>query len=160
MFSREKRRQRIAELRRAYGDLCWRCGGKLSFHPLATRRRATIEHLLAKKAGGTSAWENVRLCHPRCNGFLGTETPDQKRRMRTDVARRTVPDFAARPGPLAPPPPTAIMPYLDLTLTLEHCQVRLKLVTKRFIRMRIREEDADHWSPFRCRTKREYRSNL
>lgn len=108
MFYREKRRQRVDELRRAYGDLCWKCGGRLSFHPFATRRRATIEHLLSKKAGGTSDWENVRLCHPGCNRHLGIETPEQKRRMRTALAKREVPDFAPRPGAIARPGRRAI----------------------------------------------------
>ena len=63
---------------------------------MAVRRRATIEHLLAKKHGGTSKWENIRLCHYGCNWHLGVHLPEQKLRMRLALARETVPEFAER----------------------------------------------------------------
>lgn len=97
MFKREKFRKRVAALRNAYGDLCWRCGGKLSFSRLATRRRATIEHLQAQSQGGNSLWDNVRLCHPGCNRLLGVRSPADKRRMRTALACSLVPESAPCP---------------------------------------------------------------
>lgn len=98
MFARDKSRQRVAALRAAYGDLCWRCGYKMKFGSLAVRRRATVEHLLARSAGGTSAWTNVRLCHTGCNWHLGTHPPEQKRKMRTALARELVREFVAKPA--------------------------------------------------------------
>ena len=93
MFERENRRRRVAALRDAYGDNCWRCGHAMSFHPLASRRRATIEHLQAKTHGGTSEWANIRLCHKGCNTHLGTHPPEQKLRMRLALARQVVAEF-------------------------------------------------------------------
>ena len=97
MFEREERSRRVAALRAAYGDNCWRCGHPMSFYLLATRRRATIEHRQAKTHGGTSEWTNIRLCHPGCNRHLGTNPPDHKRRMRLPLAVQLVPDFLERP---------------------------------------------------------------
>ena len=96
MFGRDKDRERIADLRASYGDNCWRCGNPMSFHPMAVRRGATIEHLLAKKHGGTNAWENIRLCHRGCNWHLGVYPPEQKLRMRLTLARQTVPEYRER----------------------------------------------------------------
>jgi hypothetical protein len=96
MFGRDKVRERVADLRASYGDNCWQCGHPMSFHPMAIRRGATIEHLLAKKHGGTSKWENIRLCHRGCNWHLGVHPPDQKLRMRLRLARETVPAFTER----------------------------------------------------------------
>lgn len=97
MFKRETQRARIARLRAAYGDRCWQCGNPMSFSMLATRRRATIEHLLPRSRGGTSAWENVRLCHVGCNRHLGVHPPEHKLKMRLALARDLVPEFAAKP---------------------------------------------------------------
>ena len=97
MFKRDKLHKRVVALRKAYGDFCWRCGGKLSFSLIATRRRATIEHLLPKSQGGNSLWDNIRLCHPGCNHFLGVNSPAKKRRMRTALACHLVPESAPRP---------------------------------------------------------------
>jgi len=96
MFGRDKKQEQVADLRASYGDNCWQCGHPMSFHPLAVRRRATIEHLLAKGVGGTSAWTNIRLCHRGCNWHLGSNPPEQKLRMRLSLARERVPEFAER----------------------------------------------------------------
>ena len=96
MFGRDKDRQRVADLRASYGDNCWQCGCPMSFHPLAVRRRATIEHLKARKHEGTSEWANIRLCHFGCNRHLGIHPPEHKLRMRLTLARETVPEFAER----------------------------------------------------------------
>ena len=98
MFGQAKRRQLKADLRRAYGDACWRCGHAMNFNPLSVRRRATIEHLLARAHGGTSDWDNVRLCHVGCNRHLGTHPPEHKRRMRLALAKETVAEFVERVG--------------------------------------------------------------
>lgn len=98
MFKRDKSRGRVTELRAAYGDACWRCGHQMTFGLLAARRRATVEHLLARSQGGTSEWQNIRLCHSGCNRHLGTFPPDQKLRMRTTHAREAVPEYVSRPS--------------------------------------------------------------
>lgn len=96
MFGRDKQRQRIEQLRRAYGDLCWRCGHPMTFGNPLSRKRATIEHLLPRSQGGTSEWANIRLCHVGCNRHLGVNPPDQKKRMRLAEARAKVPEFRKR----------------------------------------------------------------
>ena len=50
--------------------------------PLNRGKAATIEHVLPLSDGGTWALENLRLCHKGCNQHLGTNTPEQKERMR------------------------------------------------------------------------------
>ncbi|WP_416222260.1 HNH endonuclease [Sphingomonas sp. LY160] len=102
MFKRECREKRVQALRQAYGENCWQCGHPMTFSkmPLA-RRGATIEHLQARSAGGTSEWKNIRLCHKGCNKHLGCQPPEQKVRMRLKLARDVVPEFAPRPSPAA-----------------------------------------------------------
>ena len=83
MFRREKKRQKIQELRERDGENCWRCHQPMNFDaPPNSKRAPTIEHLEAKANGGTNKSENVVLCHPGCNRHLGVNTLDQKRRMR------------------------------------------------------------------------------
>lgn len=62
MFKRDAQRARVRELRAAYGDACWRCGHAMTFGPLPSRRRVTIEHLLPRSQGGSGDWHNLRLC--------------------------------------------------------------------------------------------------
>ena len=84
-WSAKQRRKRelAAQVRGRDGEDCWRCHHPMRFGlPFNTRRSATIEHLLAK--GHQDRWklENLRLCHKGCNKHLGTNTPEQKERMR------------------------------------------------------------------------------
>ena len=55
--------------------------------PHNTRRSATLEHREARANGGNYDLENLVLCHKGCNKHLGTNTPEQKERMRTAKAR-------------------------------------------------------------------------
>ena len=99
LFGRDAKRRRVEALRRAYGDNCWRCGHPMSFSPLATRRRASVEHLVARAHGGKSEWQNIRLCHPGCNRHLGIHPVDRKLRMRLSLARERVVEFVQKAGP-------------------------------------------------------------
>ena len=71
------------EIRERDGDNCWRCHSPMRFgQPFNRGKAATLEHLLPK--GHKDRWklENLVLCHGGCNRFLGTNTPEQKERMR------------------------------------------------------------------------------
>jgi 5-methylcytosine-specific restriction endonuclease McrA len=82
-----KRGRRAAKLRAIHGDLCWRCGHKMRFDGLPNcGKAATIEHIMPRSLGGTSAIDNLRLCHVGCNRHLGARTPEQKERMRINVS--------------------------------------------------------------------------
>ena len=48
-------------------------------------KAATIEHVLPRSKGGTSAIANLRLCHVGCNRHLGDRTPEAKERMRINA---------------------------------------------------------------------------
>lgn len=77
------RREQRKELRRRDGDNCWQCGHPMRFgRPFNTRKSATVEHLQAQANDGTDDLENLVLCHKGCNKHLGTNTPEQKERMR------------------------------------------------------------------------------
>jgi 5-methylcytosine-specific restriction endonuclease McrA len=83
MFQRDKKRLRFDQVRERDGDNCWRCKRPMRFdlppgHDLAP----TIEHLLPKSKGGTSALDNLCLCHGRCNRLMADATPEVKERMR------------------------------------------------------------------------------
>ena len=83
MFARDKKRQRFDAVRKRDGDQCWHCGNPMRFgRPFNIGKAATIEHWLPKALGGTSALDNLRLCHVRCNRHLGANSPEQKERMR------------------------------------------------------------------------------
>ena len=98
LFRRNRKRRQVGALRRAYGDNCWHCGSPMSFSPLVTRRRATVEHLLARALGGRSEWQNIRLCHASCNRHLSIYPISQKFRMRWSLARERVPEFVQKAG--------------------------------------------------------------
>lgn len=55
--------------------------------PFNRGKAATLEHWNPRALGGTSAIENLRLCHVGCNRHLGANTPEQKDRMRLSGAR-------------------------------------------------------------------------
>ena len=83
------KRKRRRQVRARDGDIWWRCGHPMRFgFPHNTRRSATIEHREAQANGGTWELENLVLCHKGCNKHLGTNTPEQKERMRIGTARR------------------------------------------------------------------------
>jgi 5-methylcytosine-specific restriction endonuclease McrA len=48
-------------------------------------KAATIEHLQPRSRRGTSALDNLVLCHVGCNRHLGDRTRDEKERMRINV---------------------------------------------------------------------------
>ena len=83
MFQREKKRQRFEKLRELHGDKCWRCYRPMNFDlPPGHDQAPTIEHLTPKSKGGTSALDNLCLCHRRCNWALGDNTREVKERLR------------------------------------------------------------------------------
>jgi 5-methylcytosine-specific restriction endonuclease McrA len=83
MFKREKKRAQVKALRERDGDICWRCHHPMRFgEPYNVGRAATIEHKLPRGAKGRNRLENLVLCHVGCNRFLGSNTPEQKERMR------------------------------------------------------------------------------
>jgi hypothetical protein len=78
-----KKRAKIAEIRQRDGDNCWRCHRPMRFGPpYNVGKSATVELKLPKALDGTSALENIVLCHVGCNRHLGANTPEQKQRMR------------------------------------------------------------------------------
>ena len=80
------KREKLAKLRATYGDRCWRCNNPMRFEgPPNCGKAATIEHLMPLSKGGTSALDNLRLCHVGCNRYLGANLPEQKERMRINV---------------------------------------------------------------------------
>lgn len=98
MFQRDKKQQRYVLLRQRDGDNCWRCRRPLCFDaPRGSEQASTIEHILPKSKGGTSALDNLCLCHGRCNWMMADNTPEVKERMRAkenEAQRR--PAVAAR----------------------------------------------------------------
>jgi 5-methylcytosine-specific restriction endonuclease McrA len=83
-----RKRSKAAKLRALQGDLCWLCGHPMRFEGPPNRgKAATIEHHLARSRGGTSALDNLRLCHVGCNRHLADHPPEQKERMRINRAR-------------------------------------------------------------------------
>ena len=62
---------RIAELRDRHGGKCWLCDRPMNFGaPKESDDCATVEHLIAKKREGPDIWDNLVLCHRRCNQEL------------------------------------------------------------------------------------------
>jgi 5-methylcytosine-specific restriction endonuclease McrA len=81
---------RKAKLRALHGDNCWRCNRPMRFDGPPNRgKAATIEHLNPRAKGGTWALSNLRLCHVGCNRHLAHRTPEQKERMRINLAAET-----------------------------------------------------------------------
>ena len=89
VFKAKRDSERFAKVRERDGDNCWQCGHPMVFdgpHP-NKGRAATIEHVLPLAKGGTSALDNLRLCHVGCNRHLADRDPGQKERMRHPRAR-------------------------------------------------------------------------
>jgi hypothetical protein len=78
-----RRKGKRARLRARDGDACWRCNQPMRFEgPPNCGKAATIEHLTPLCDGGTSALDNLVLCHVGCNRHLGTFSRERKERMR------------------------------------------------------------------------------
>jgi 5-methylcytosine-specific restriction endonuclease McrA len=83
-----ERKAKAAALRARDGDDCWRCGHPMRFVGVPNcGKAATIEHLMPRAQGGTSALANLRLCHIGCNRHLADHPPAQKERMRINLPR-------------------------------------------------------------------------
>lgn len=66
-----KRSRRILSLKRRDGKLCWLCNKPMSFR-FENRinekpNAATIDHVIAKKDGGSNKLTNLKLAHRECN---------------------------------------------------------------------------------------------
>ena len=87
VHKRLNRHRKFARVRRRDGDDCWRCGRPMRFEgPPNCGKAATIEHVQPLSRGGSWALDNLRLCHVGCNRHLGDRTPEEKERMRINVA--------------------------------------------------------------------------
>ena len=65
---------------------CWLCSGYVQ------RENATVDHLVARSAGGGNARVNMKIAHPLCNQLRGdrplTEAEWQRARGRAPRRRR------------------------------------------------------------------------
>jgi 5-methylcytosine-specific restriction endonuclease McrA len=91
-FQRKNKLTKRDELRARDGDNCWLCGHKMRFGGIPNiGKAATIEHLRPLSKGGTSAIDNLALCHVGCNRHMRDFDRPHKEKMRAGKAR-------ARPG--------------------------------------------------------------
>jgi hypothetical protein len=74
MRKRLRLQLKVAKLRGFDGDLCFYCGQPMQFTPPPDvgaqwkgKHRATVEHLIDRKFGGTRDVFNAVLAHGRCN---------------------------------------------------------------------------------------------
>ena len=82
-FKRQEEQRRFAALRERDGDNCRRCRRPMRFDlPPGRDQGATIQPVLHGVNGGTSALENLCLCHLRCNAEAGDATPEVLERVR------------------------------------------------------------------------------
>jgi 5-methylcytosine-specific restriction endonuclease McrA len=88
------KRARIAEIARRDGPLCWLCTLPIPEAPKRPGKRASIEHLVARSAGGGDDLANLVLCHNSCNRHLAARPIEQKLKMREKWHR----SVAARPA--------------------------------------------------------------
>lgn len=76
---------KIAELREHHGGKCWLCDRPMHFDaPKDSSECATIEHLIAKRRQGSDIWDNLVLCHRRCNQELRDRPLMEKIRWREE----------------------------------------------------------------------------
>jgi 5-methylcytosine-specific restriction endonuclease McrA len=67
-------RNRLTRTGDAAGWLCWLCGEPVERGlPSSDPRRASIDHLIPRKFGGTNEMANRRLAHAACNSARGTD---------------------------------------------------------------------------------------
>ena len=84
-----KKLARRKDQRKRDGDACWHCGHPMRFGPpFNVGKAATIEHVFPVSRGGTSALDNLKLCHVGCNRHLGANLPEHKMRMRINRSGR------------------------------------------------------------------------
>ncbi|MGD9792488.1 MAG: HNH endonuclease [Acidimicrobiia bacterium] len=73
-WARVSRAHRIGE---RDGWTCWLCGHRVDPDaPLSSPSRATIDHVIPRSRGGSSAVENLRLAHRSCNARRSNELPE------------------------------------------------------------------------------------
>ena len=71
------------------GENCWLCGKRSDFDAEPNSAQAwSVEHLLAKSAGGPDRLENSVLCHPPCNRRLANRPLIKKVEMREKQRRK------------------------------------------------------------------------
>lgn len=59
------------------GWVCWLCDSPINPDaPPGSVGAATVDHVVPKSRGGTSAPANLRLAHRRCNGRRGSHLPE------------------------------------------------------------------------------------
>ena len=88
-FQRKAKKSKLAAVRQRDGDDCWFCGNAMRFGGIPnTRKYATLEHLQPLSKGGTSAMENLALCHKSCNGHLKDFDRTHKQKMRAGMRAR------------------------------------------------------------------------
>ena len=75
-LSGQRKRKLVRKLLERDGRLCWLCD-----RPMIAGKE-TIEHLLARAAGGTNDLANLVLCHRGCNAHLKDRPVERKLRMR------------------------------------------------------------------------------
>lgn len=103
---------KIELLRARDGDGCWYCGKTINFDLKAPAKLAgTLEHLLAQSLGGTSALDNLVICHAKCNAHLRDHPLPTKRKMREANLRNLAKQAAAKAAKIAASrPATATAP--------------------------------------------------
>lgn len=106
------------------GGRCWLCDGILDINaPLNTKKRPTVEHLVAiSKGGSRTDLSNLVLCHSGCNHQLRDRPREEKEKIRAKMAlnRQKKMSNAAAPAPKAKPkpvpsaslPPRAVTPAI------------------------------------------------
>lgn len=99
MFKRDKRRQRLAELRQRDGDDCRRCRRPMRFDlPPGNDHAPTVQQIGPKSKGGTGPLDTLCLCHVRCNGVTVDNTVEVQERMRLRAEAAVEPKRRAAGG--------------------------------------------------------------
>ena len=82
-FRREEEQRRLHALRQRDGDDCRRCRRPLRFDlPRGHDQGAKVEQIASDSATGTGEFENLCLCHGRCNSEPADFTAEVKERIR------------------------------------------------------------------------------
>jgi 5-methylcytosine-specific restriction endonuclease McrA len=80
---------RIAELRKRDKGRCWLCNRPMHFSAVKNDENgATVEHLIPQCREGPDIWDNLVLCHRRCNQELRDLPLSEKIRMREERRQR------------------------------------------------------------------------
>lgn len=92
-FRREQMEQRVAALRERDGDNCRRCRRPLRFDlPRGHDKAPRIEHIVPSVEQEEETFENLCLCHSRCNAAGADNTGEVTERIR----RRSEADLLSR----------------------------------------------------------------